>query len=218
MAMNREHKRLLQRQGQLDRDGNQKAERRKAPSAHRAQGAPDQAARVRPRGQRRAPQGRLADPPRDAEPLGHRARLPDRHDRPHRRPRLRLLQGRPLDHQPVTVGHPPLPRCQPHELRRQPPTHADDPPIDAADVRRGVDEAAPPRRRCRAPPAVDPETGEILEPAAASRGHRRRGPHRRGRRRSSTTRPTARASGSWSTRSRATRRRSSRTSRPAPRP
>ncbi len=32
MAMNREHKRLLQRQGQLDAEGNQKAERRKAPS------------------------------------------------------------------------------------------------------------------------------------------------------------------------------------------
>ena len=32
MAMNREHKRLLQKQGQLDAEGNQKAERRKAPS------------------------------------------------------------------------------------------------------------------------------------------------------------------------------------------
>ncbi|WP_426574285.1 preprotein translocase subunit SecE [Aquihabitans sp. McL0605] len=33
MAMNREHKRLLQRQGQLDAEGNQKATRRPAPSA-----------------------------------------------------------------------------------------------------------------------------------------------------------------------------------------
>ena len=32
MAMNREHKRMLQKQGQLDAEGNQKAERRKAPS------------------------------------------------------------------------------------------------------------------------------------------------------------------------------------------
>jgi preprotein translocase subunit SecE len=32
MAMNREQKRLLQKQGQLDAEGNQKAEKRKAPS------------------------------------------------------------------------------------------------------------------------------------------------------------------------------------------
>ena len=32
MAMNREHKRLLQRQGELDAEGNQKATKRQAPS------------------------------------------------------------------------------------------------------------------------------------------------------------------------------------------
>jgi preprotein translocase subunit SecE len=32
MAMNREHKRLLQRQGELDAEGNQKAQKRQAPS------------------------------------------------------------------------------------------------------------------------------------------------------------------------------------------
>ena len=74
MAMNRQTKRMMQRQGQLAPDGTparRAAQPRPAPppgqGAHRPR-------RVRPRGPRRAAQGRLADPRRGHQLLDRRAR------------------------------------------------------------------------------------------------------------------------------------------------
>ena len=64
MAMNRETKRLLQRQGALGEDGAPKATRRAGTVAHRAQGEAHPAEAVRLRDPRRDAQGRLADPAR----------------------------------------------------------------------------------------------------------------------------------------------------------
>ena len=82
MAMNRETKRMLQRQGAARRRRRARRSTRKAPPAPPAQGEAHPAAAVPPRGAGRAAQGGLADPGRGHQLLDHRVHHPRR---PHRR-------------------------------------------------------------------------------------------------------------------------------------
>ena len=96
MAMNRETKRMLQRQGSSARTA---SPTRRAPPGHRARARPEReahhAAQFVKEVRSRAAQGRLADPGRDHQLLDHRVRRRRGPDRAHRRPRLRVRRVRP---------------------------------------------------------------------------------------------------------------------------
>ena len=215
MAMNREQKRMLQRQGALGATASGSPKARKAPATRRSPPRPRSAAAaqagppVHPRGHGGAAQGRRGRPARRPSTTRSSCSSPDRGA--HRLHRASSTTGfsQPRPHgssavdelrpRPIPPRRRPTRRLPAHRGRRR-RAGPDDPPVA---TRATPSPEAAGADRARADEVIDAEDSSSTR--------------RRAEPRAEPLRP-ARAGGTWSTPSRATRRRSSRTSRPASRP